>query len=55
MVLYLGVVVFMVRRQIKAVGREEGEEGKVAMINKEGKTDMCKVESVLSNPSEVLM
>jgi hypothetical protein len=37
------------------VGEEELEEEKVAMINKEGKTDICKVETVLANTSEVLM
>ena len=53
-VLYLGVVIFMVRRQMRMVG-DETEEEKVVMINKDGNTDICKVESVLSNTREVLM
>ena len=54
-VLYLGVVIFMVRRQMRMIGEEEMEDEKVMMINKEGKTDICRVEAVLGNTSEVLM
>ena len=46
----------MVRKQLRMVTiEEEEEEDKVTMINKEGKTDLCKVEAILNNTSEVMM
>ena len=47
----------MVRRQLRMVrlDDEEEEEDKVTMINKDGKTDLLKVETVLNNTSEVMM
>ena len=56
-ILYLCVVIFMVRRQLRTVmiDEEEEMEEKVAMINNEGKTDLCPVKTVLNNPSEVMM
>ena len=55
-ILYLCVVIVMVRRQLRQVALDEDdEEDKVTMINKEGKTDLCKVETVLNNTNEVMM
>ena len=55
-ILYLCVVIVMVRRQLRQVTLDEDdEEDKVTMINKEGKTDLCKVETVLNNTNEVMM
>ena len=47
----------MVRRQLRMVrlDDEEEEEDKVTMINKDGKTDLFKVETILKNTSEVMM
>ena len=46
----------MVRRQLRMVTiDEEEEEDKVTIINKDGKTDLFKVETILNNTSEVMM
>ena len=58
MIVYLGVVVVMVRRQLRQVSsyqEEEEEEDRVVMTDKQGHTEVHKVEKVLNNTKEVLM
>ena len=53
--MYLGVVVVMVRRQLRQVTTFEEEEDRVVMTDQKGNTDIHKVDTVLSNSKEVLM
>ena len=48
-------MIILVRRQLRMVMIDEEEEDKVAMINNEGKTNLCKVKTILDNTSEVMM
>ena len=48
-------MIILVRRQLRMVMIDEEEEDKVAMINNEGKTNLCQVKTILDNTSEVMM
>ena len=51
--MYLIAVVWLVRRQIYQV--EEEDMDRIVMTDKRGKTDIRKVDEVLSDKKEVLM
>ena len=57
--LYLVGVIFMVRRQVRQVWREEEDEveevSKVVMTDHTGKTNIKSVEKVLNDKLEVLL
>ena len=51
---YLVAVVWLVRRQIYKLD-DEVDEDRILMTDQEGKTDIRKIEHVLSDKKEVLM